>query len=133
MKVSFLKVVLFIFLKYIVFYVFRAIKLGSYGKTNFTDANAEGWFYFIIVFLALPVVCTILFAAPIYFSFNIRNNGLFTIALVAILIAEYFVYVYLTSDRHIDINGVYNGIISLIFFLIFFIIPLGKWFKKSAS
>jgi hypothetical protein len=61
----------------------------------------------------------ILFSAPIYFSFRIKNAVIFGIVNILILFAEYLLYTY--SESELDLfNGVYNAIISLMIFYLFF-------------
>ena len=77
------------------------------------------YFYYLWLFLFLPVLCSIIFSSPIYFTFKVKNGIYFILLLSAILIAEYFLYTYWASQADL-MNGVYNGIISLSLLLLFF-------------
>lgn len=93
--------------------------------------NAGDLFYYSWLILFLPMVSMILFSAPIYYSFKLKNIFSFSVAILSILTAEYFVYVYLTSDKHIDMNGIVNGGISLLLFILFFYRHINSVFKQS--
>jgi hypothetical protein len=56
--------------------------------------------YFLFVMLPLPVLSMILFSAPIYFTFRVRNAVYFILLLSAVFTAEYFLYTYLASPAN---------------------------------
>jgi hypothetical protein len=49
-----------------------------------------------------------------------KNAVYFFLLITVTFIAEYLLYVFFTSDKHVDMNGVYNEIISVMFLFIFF-------------
>ena len=116
----FKNIVLFFFVKYILFYIFLMLKNNDYTLIQISNLrNGDDVFYYLWLFLFLPVVCSILFSAPIYFTFKVKNGIYFILLLSAILIAEYFLYTYFASQADL-MNGVYNGIISLLVLILFF-------------
>jgi hypothetical protein len=124
-KVSFRNILFYIFLKYFVFYIFLMIRNGDYTLINLNRSkNFDNWFYYLWMFLSLPVIVSILFSAVIFYSFKIKSSLVFGLVICSIFIAEYFLYTYLASQADL-MNGFYNAIISLIIYLLFF-------FKKIA-
>lgn len=116
------KIILYFFVKYIVFYVFLMIKDSNYDllKTgNFK--SGQDILYHILLFAPLPLISTIIFTIPLYYSFKIKNLIVFTGVFLLYLILEYLIYTYLTSQKSVDVNGVYNALISIIVFSLMFI------------
>lgn len=131
-KMTFRNILLFILLKYFILYIIRMIKMIDYRFLRVNELkNAGDLFYYSWLILFLPMVSMILFSAPIYYSFKLKNIFSFSVAILSILTAEYFVYVYLTSDKHIDMNGIVNGGISLLLFILFFYRHINSVFKQS--
>lgn len=122
-------IVFFIFLKYFVFYVvlmfknndFTFIELGSLR-------DAQDLFYYLWIFLFLPVSCTALFSAPIFVSFKLNNGIIFILIMTGILVAEYFFYTYFASPTD-KMNGLYNALIGLSLFIVLFFKSIVKIFK----
>ena len=87
--------------------------------------NVEGLFYYLWIFLFMPILCTFLFTIPIYkaFRFNRKLNRVLMLGLV--LIVEYFVYTYSASTTDL-LNGLINGAIGIFVFLVFFYLHLRK-------
>ena len=118
MKIS-LRIILFFFLKYFLFYLFLRIKKGTFIINNF--GTMEDFIFALFVFLPLPLISIIIFAIPLYYSFKIKSLLIFFLIFFLYIIIEYFIYTYLTSQQHIDKNGLYNALISIIVFgLMFF-------------
>jgi len=89
--------------------------------------------YFLLIMLPYPLINMFLFSAPVYFSFRIKDRIYFILAMVALIMAEYIVYLLFTSESHIDIRGVCNGIITLVFFILFFFKTIKSIFRKESS
>jgi hypothetical protein len=89
--------------------------------------NSEDLFYYLWMFLFLPVVSMLIFTVPLYFSFKVNNVAYFLIIAGVCIIIEYFIYTYLASQADL-MNGVFNGIISVVFFLLFFYRPIKSLF-----
>jgi hypothetical protein len=132
-KNSFKNIILYIFVKYLIFYVVLMFKNNNYMLIRIDELKTGGdWFYYLWIFLYLPIVSTILFSVPIYFSFKLKKNLLFTLLIGAVFIAEYFLYTYLasTTDR---MNGVYLEIIGILIFLLFFYRHIVLILRKQAK
>ena len=121
LKLTFKNTLLYIFVKYLLLYVFLMFKSKDYSLLNLANLkNVQDWFYYLWLILFMPIVSMILFSWAIYFTFKVKNRAYFVILLSLIFIAEYFVYVFFTSNKHIDVNGVINTIIGLILLILLF-------------
>ena len=131
MKISVRKILIFILLKYFVFYVFMMFKNQNYALIEIGDLNSFGdVFYYLWIFLFLPIVCFALFSVPIYYSFSKRNLNIFMLVSAGILIAEYVVYTYLASQSN-WYNGIFNAIISVVCFPLVFWKETGELFAEK--
>jgi hypothetical protein len=92
--------------------------------------NSEDVFYYLWLFLFLPVVCNILFSIPTYFAFKVKKGIYFMLVISVVLLAEYFLYTYNATPADL-MNGVYNAIISLVVLLLFFFKPTNLMFKQK--
>lgn len=129
-KVSFKNVLLYILLKYLLFFIFAMFMTNNFKLLHFYNLKTgEDWFLYLWLVLFFPVLSMILFSAPIYFSFRLKRIGYFILTISAILVAEYFVYVFFTSEKHVNMKGVYNGVISLLVFYLFFFKQININFK----
>jgi len=123
-------ILIFFFVKYFLFYVFLMFKNKDYTFIEINSLrNFEDLFYYLWVFLFLPVVCCLIFSAPIYFAFKIKNEIYFGLLMGAIFIGEYFLYTYYASQSDLT-NGVYNGIISVLLFALLFYKKIKLLFSK---
>jgi hypothetical protein len=128
----FKNIILFFFLKYILFYFFLMFKNNDYTLIEISSLrNGEDVFYYLWIFLFLPVLCSILFSVPTYFAFKLTNLIYFLLLISGVLIAEYFLYTYFASQADL-MNGVYNGVISLLVLLLMFFKPIGLIFEQKA-
>ena len=131
MKISLIKIFLFMLIKYFVFYVFMMFKNSNYTLIEIGDLNSFGdVFYYLWIFLFLPIVCFILFSGLIYYSFSKRNLNIFILLNAGLLIAEYIVYTYLASQLN-WYNGIFNAIISLVCFPLVFWKEIGELFAEK--
>ena len=119
-KPSIKNIVFFFFFKYFLFYIFMMLKNKDYTLIDISSLrNSEDFFFYLWLFLFLPVVCSVLFAGLIFFAFKTRSTFYLILLLIVFLIAEYFLYIYFASQADM-MNGVYNGIISLFLLILFF-------------
>lgn len=124
-KVKFTTVLLFILIKYTLFYILVMFINENYTLISFYQFRSTlefvGYFFY---FSFLPFIYFALFSAILYYSFYVKNIFLFAAIFLGITIAEYFEYVYFNSQQHIDMYGVYNAIISVVLFPILFWKPI---------
>lgn len=132
LKPSILNILLFWFAKYIALYVFMMFKNNNFAFMKVNEIKTgEDLFYYLWLFLFLPVVSMLIFTAPVYFSFKVKSVVYFALIIAAVLIVEYFVYTYLASPSDF-INGVYNGIISMLFLLLFFFRHISAIYQQQS-
>ncbi|CCB70036.1 Hypothetical protein FBFL15_1998 [Flavobacterium branchiophilum FL-15] len=102
---------------------YALISLGN--LENFQDI-----FYFLFIFLLLPITNIIFLSLPIYYSFKVKNLYYFLIIIFLILAVEYTLYTYMASQSNL-LNGIYNGILSLFFLFLFFSRSIFEISKKN--
>ena len=125
-----LNIVFYFFIKYILFYVFMMFRNNDFTLIGIKDLkNGDDWFFYLWMFLFLPVLCSFLFAAPIYYIFKVKSIVYFILLIGLVFTAEYFLYTYFASQLDL-MNGVYNEIISLLLWLIFFFKSISLIYKQ---
>lgn len=131
LRPSFTTILLYWFLKYTVFYILMMFKNKNYALIMVNDLKTkEDLFIYLWMFLFFPIVCMILFSIPMFYSFKAKAFIYFVLAIIAILLAEYFIYTYLASQTDL-MNGVYNGIISILFLVFFFFRYISNFYKLN--
>jgi len=126
LKPKFFNIILFLFVKYIVFALVLAVmedrfKLLVINNSDNKQELISNSFYYLLYVLVFIVAFILVFSAPIYFTFKVKRVIYFVLLMIAILIAEYILYVYLNSQKYLfDNDGIYNAIISILFLLLFF-------------
>lgn len=132
-KPTFLKILIYIFVKYLFFYIFMMFKNDNYALVSIGQLDGfQDIFYYLFIFLSLPIINIIVLSLPIYYSFKVKNIYYFSIAILLILVVEYSLYTYLASQANL-LNGVYNGILSLLFLFIFFSRSIFEVSKKKTN
>ena len=120
LKPKLINIVFYFFSKYILFCVFMMFRNNDFTFIQIKALrNGEDWFFYLWMFLFLPVLCSFLFAVPVYYIFKVESIVYFILLIGLIFTAEYFLYTYFASPSDL-MNGVYNGIIGLLLLLIFF-------------
>lgn len=120
-KVNFKNILVYILLKYLLFYIFLMFKNNDFRLLKVNNLKSgEDWFYYLWLILFMPILNILLFSLPLYLILKVRNCIYFTFFLALILAADFFLYTYLVSQTDV-IKGLYNCIISLLLFLIFFL------------
>ncbi len=113
-------IIIFIFVKYIVFYIFIMFKNNNYSLIRIEKLkNFQDLLYYFILFLSLPIIFSILFIIPLNYALKTRNNNGFILSVLGILIFEYLIYTYLASQTNF-LNGIYNCIITTLILILFF-------------
>lgn len=131
LRPAFKNILLFFFVKYFVFYILLMFKNKDYSLIQLNNLrNYQDVFYYLWIFLFLPVVTCLLFSAPIYLILKIRRAIYFVILITVIFIVEYVLYTYLASQADL-MNGVYNEAISVLVLWLFFFKHIKLIFRKS--
>jgi len=129
MKASYKNLILFIIIKYIIFYLFLMVKNNNYGLLKlFEMKNFEDFVYYFFIFLFLPTVYIILFLLPLHYIFKLKKPLYFITLISVIFLLEYGIYTYLASTSNFT-NGMYNALIGLLIFCFMF----GKKIKEKFS
>ncbi|PSL42291.1 hypothetical protein CLV51_1167 [Chitinophaga niastensis] len=119
--VKFRIVLLYFLLKYLILYVLLMFIRQDYAFLRVDKLRSGGdWYYYMFMFLFLPIINMVLFSAVVYFSFKLKNFIAFVALIGLVSLAEYLVYVFFTSQKYVDEYGVYNGIIGILLFILLF-------------
>ena len=137
LKPKFLNVLLFLVVKYIVFFIvlafigdrFKSLVIKNSDNTRELISNTG---YYSVYILFYTLVAVMVFSLPFYFTFKVKNPIYFILLISAILVVEYLVYTNLASTTDL-MNGVYNGIISILFLLLLFYRHIGLILRKQAE
>ena len=124
LKPKFSNVLVFLIVKYIVFFVvlafvgnrFKSLVIKNSENTGELISNTGYYSLYILLYTLIGVIA---FSLPIYFIFKVKNPIYFVFLISVILIVEYLLYTYLASTTDL-MNGIYNGIVSVVFLLLFF-------------
>lgn len=131
-KPSFVNILFYLLLKYVVVYAVFMFATNNFKLLQIGNIkNGGDLFYYLWIILFIPVVNMILFSVPLFLAFKVKNWVYFFTVIGLITVAEYFIYVYFTSQKHIDMRGVYIELIGLIVFAFCFFKPIGFLFKQK--
>ena len=122
---SFLKIILYIFTKYMVFFIIYAFldhrfKIVVLDKTNDVDELMILSFYYFVELIFASVIFTIILFLPIYLVFKLNTMTQILFAFLGVIILEYCVYETTDSYIHLERNGIINSLVSIAFFFVFF-------------
>lgn len=117
------------FIKYLVFYLFIMFKNDNFYLTNPSIKDGADLFYYLWIFLSFPVIISILFSVPLYYSFRLKNKIYFILINILVLVFEYGIYTYFASQLDLW-NGIYNIIISIFLFIMLFHKTILSKFKE---
>lgn len=128
---SFLNILIFWFAKYLALYIVLMFKNNNYALVKVNEIKSGGdLFYYLWIFLFLPVVVSILFSAPMHYLLKLKNAIHFSLLVSFILLAEYFLYTWLASQSNLA-NGLINGAISVLFIMLFFFRHVSSIYKQK--
>jgi len=130
LKSNFRNILLYIFLKYLIFYIFMMFRNNNFYLVDPGIRDVADLFYYLWIFLSLPVFISVLFSFPIYYSFRMKKTIYFVLINILVLIAEYFIYTCFASQLN-SWNGIYNTIIGIVLLGIFFYKPIRSKFTGS--
>lgn len=121
LKPTFLNICISILVSYIIFLGIPMIMNGDYRLLEFSNIqNGTDLFLYLWLILFFPIVDIILFSAPLYFSFKIKNRFSFILSVFLIFSIEYFIYAYFTSEKIYDQDGLQKVTIGIIIFILLF-------------
>lgn len=116
------KICIFFLIKYIFFYIFLMFKNNNFKLLEWHNLKSGASITYFILMMSVPIIlCIMICSIPLYWALRSNNIVIFPFLIFLVFSLEYFVYVFMTSQKYFyDPNGIYNIIISLIFFIIFF-------------
>ncbi|MBC6492286.1 hypothetical protein BC349_14590 [Flavihumibacter stibioxidans] len=122
LKPSFVNILLYLLLKYMLVYAIFMLVTNNFKMLQIQNIkNGSDLFYYLWIISLIPVINMILFSAPLFLAFKAKRRIYFLVLVGLVIVAEYFVYVYFTSQKHIDVRGVAIELIGLVvFYLCFF-------------
>ena len=131
-KPTYIKILLFILIKYICFYIFLMVKNSDYKLLEWENIKSGNSLLYFSIIMVVPILLSILVSSvPLYLSFRSTNSLTFILIIVLAFILEYFAYIYSTSEMYFyDWNGVFNVFISTILFFVLFY-KFMPFFKQS--
>jgi hypothetical protein len=119
-KPSFKNILIYIYIKYFLFYVFMMFKNHDFTLIDIGELKSVAdWEYYLWIFLSLPSLSAALFSAPNYYSLKVRRPWILFLLVGATFVIEYFVYTYVASPSDF-MNGIYLEILGTLLFLLFF-------------
>lgn len=135
LKPSYRNVIIYLFLKYLVFFLilalannrFKSLVIDNATSTHGIIINAAYYLLYVFIFMS---ILTFIFSAPVYYAFKVKNAIYFILIIIGFLVVEYLVYTYLASQTNL-MNGVYNGIISLLILIIIFFKNISLMFSQK--
>ena len=118
-KPNLLNITLCIFAKYLIFYFILMFKSNDFYLLNPGIRDGNDLFYYLWMFMSLPIIISILFATPLYYIFKTKKAAYIICSIILFLVIEYFLYTFLESQLD-KWNGIYSGIIGISLFLVYF-------------
>lgn len=115
LRPSYSNVLIYLLLKYLVVFILFMIFTNNYKMLQIGGIkNAGSLFYYLWMVLFFPVLEMILFSVPLYLAFKVTGWILFFSIMGLIMVLEFFVYNYFTSQQHFNMKGVYIELIGLV-------------------
>lgn len=112
--------ILFIFTKYLVFYIFMMFKNQDYTLNSiFKLKTFVDWLYYLYLFLSLPIAYCMLFIVMLHYALTAKKKWICISILIVIFGMEYLIYTSLASSSNY-FNGLYNAIIGAAVLWLFF-------------
>lgn len=120
-----------IILKYFIFYILLMFINKEFKLLEISNVkNGQDLFYYLWVVLFFPILDMILFAIPLYFSFKAKIF-IFVISTFVILLIEYLLYAFFTSQKLIDRDAFLKIIINVFVLYFFFYKVIRLKFTES--
>ncbi len=121
LSVSYKNIFLYMLVKYFCFYLLLMFFQNNFWILKISEfKDLAEWVYLAFILLLLPVIVMLLCYWPIYFALKQKVFVRFLIIVFFCFVGEYFVYVYFTSQRHVDWYGILNVLMSIGFLALFF-------------
>mgnify|MGYP001056515868 CR=1 FL=1 len=134
-KVKFLNIILFLLIKYSVFFFVIAFIDNRFKNAVLDNASStlevvKLTMNYILYVLFYSTFLIALFCVPLYFVLRIKKGILFLLGAITFLAVEFLVYTYLASETDLTL-GTYNAIIGVVLLFILFYTPIRQKFVKQ--
>lgn len=129
LKLTILKTLIYFLAKYIIFYLFLAVKNNDF---YFFEVSNMKYFMYWWLLLSLSLFCFLIFCIPIFLVLKSKNKSIFITFFLLMLVSEYLIYTYLESQLDL-LNGIYNEIIGLLLFIVIFYKQIKIVFAKNTQ
>ena len=122
LKTNFLNISLYIFIKSIIFYCILMILNNDFTLLNVMNniKNGKNLFYYLWVILFFPIVDILFFSIPLYHILKVKKIILSIILVSIVIVIEYLLYVYFTTQKIYDRDATIKIVVSIILLIIFF-------------
>jgi hypothetical protein len=126
-----LNICISIILKYLIFYILLMFINKEFQLLEFNNIkNGQDLFFFLWIVLFFPILDIILFAIPLYFSLKAKTL-IFVISIIIILLIEYLIYAYFTSQKLFALDSLLKVIVNILLLFIFFYKTRHQTFNHS--
>jgi len=119
--------VVFWYLKYICWAFFFTLFIKS------KDVSSALTLSFFLYASSYALLFSLFFSFPLFFVFRLSKRIYSILILLLVLIGEFIAYVFLTSQKFNDVNGIYNSLLTVIGIVIFVGIKMVFPVKHSPS
>ena len=126
-----LNICISIILKYLIFYILLMFINKEFQLLEFNNIkNGQDLFFFLWIVLFFPILDIILFAIPLYFTLKAKTL-IFVISIIVILLIEYLIYAYFTSQKLFALDSLLKVIVNILLLFIFFYKTRHQTFNHS--
>lgn len=123
-KIRFLNSILFLLIKYSIFFFIIAFIGGRFKSAVLDNAGTQfeafkltfGYVFYVLIYSVLLIA---LFFSPLYFILKIEKGYLFLLAIAVFYGVEFVVYSYLYSPSDLTL-GFYNATVGGVLLFVFF-------------
>jgi hypothetical protein len=112
------RILLFILVKYLALYLFIMFQTQNFTLLIPRIRNGQDLFYYLWVFLSIPVAVMLIFSIPLLYALSSINKILTFSLLTFFIIGEFFLYSYLSSAPLM--TAFVNSLFSILFLFLFF-------------
>ena len=116
-----INIFLYFVVKYIILFCILMLLNNDFTLLKISNIKTgEGLFIYLWMILFFPIIEMILFLVPIYNAFKVNKFIIFLLIITIIMIIEYFLYVYFTTQHLFDRDAMIKTCISILLLVIFF-------------
>jgi len=134
-KVRFIYCVLFLLIKYLIFFFILAFLDNRFKSIVLENANSNaelvsGLLGYIMYLLFYSSLLVVMFSCPFFLVLKIKRKNYFLFGILCFFIIEYLLYTYLFSPSDFTL-GIYNLLVGFILFWLLFRIEIIQKLKND--